>query len=481
MTGSPHAPPAASPPVTTLSDQDRRDWLALARTRGLGPVNFHRLMARFSTPGEALSALPLLSRRAGKSPPLTPPDPADIDRELNQIEQLGARLITCVDRDFPERLLQISPPPPVITAHGPGDLSPPLCVAIVGSRAASAIGRRFANDLAEALGTAGVTIVSGLAIGIDGAAHQASLATGSIAVVAGGLDVIYPPEHTQLHAQLTARGAVISERALGLNPTNRDFPRRNRLISGLADAVVVVEASRRSGSLITARFAGEQGRDVLAVPGHPADPRAAGTNYLLKNGAGLVETPDDVLEALAWLRRSLPSPASPPVPPGTDPPPMAQTEHAAAPKPAVAPPHTLLFDDDPVFDDEPGEPTGKDRTGGQPSPPCPAPPYTTTSATACATSPPSPPARAHDKHDPHGGDRAAHATVCSGDEGADDHDSGAVLDQILELVSATPTHRDEIIRASGLEAQTVAAVLMELELLGKLSTLATGEVYRSSP
>lgn len=287
----------------TLSGEDRRAWITLARTDRVGPITFRDLLRHFGSPADALDALPRLARRGGgRLSNLTIPAPDEVTAELEALQALGGRMILACDADFPPRLAALDPQPPLIAVLGQADLNPARSVAIVGARAASALGRRFAQDMATNLGAQGVTVVSGLARGIDAAAHHGALATGTLAVVAGGLDIIYPPEHGDLHADIARSGAIITERRLGLRPTSRDFPRRNRLISGLADAVLVVEAAKRSGSLITARMAAEQGREVLAVPGHPADPRAAGPNALIKDGAGVVETADDVLAALSAPR-----------------------------------------------------------------------------------------------------------------------------------------------------------------------------------
>ena len=283
--------------VRTLSAAERLDWLRLARTSRVGPVTFAELIKRYREPGAALDALPKLARRAGgkigKIPSL---DTAR--QELNATEAAGGAMLMACEPGFPRLLRALDPPPPLITVLGdPERLSRPSC-AIVGSRNASAIGRRFAQDVAAGVGEAGFTIVSGLARGIDAAAHMGSIDTGAVAVVAGGVDHIYPPEHANLHARIAARGAILSERPLGVSPTARDFPRRNRLIAGLSLGVVVIEAAERSGSLITARFAAEQGRDVMAAPGSPLDPRARGSNTLIREGASLIEGADDVTAVL---------------------------------------------------------------------------------------------------------------------------------------------------------------------------------------
>jgi len=279
------------------------DWLRLARTSGVGPVTFAKLIDRFRSASEALQALPRLAKRGGRSKPQTPPSRAQIEDELADIDRFGARLLCACEPEFPDALFVLDPPPPVITVKGPLKLQERVVCAMVGSRNASAAGLRFAGDLARGLGERGVIVASGLARGIDGAAHAASLETGTIAVLAGGLRHIYPPEHAALYDAIAEQGLLVSETPLGYSPQARDFPRRNRLISGLSQGVIVVEAAERSGSLITARYAGEQGREVMAVPGSPLDPRARGANALLRDGAALVQSVEDVLDVLAAVRR----------------------------------------------------------------------------------------------------------------------------------------------------------------------------------
>lgn len=288
--------------MTALTDVERRDWLRLSRTEGVGPVAFAGLLARFGSASRALERLPELSQRAGRGKALTPPPLDRIEAELDAGANLGARLIAVCESDYPPLLAQLDPPPPLIWTRGdPAFLSNP-CVALVGARIASAAGQRFARQLAHDLGTAGQVIVSGLARGIDSAAHEGGLPTGTVAVLGGGVDDVYPPEHADLYARIVAKGCVVSESPIGHTAQARDFPRRNRLISGLSRAVVVVEAELRSGSLITARLAAEQNREVLAVPGSPLDPRAKGPNDLIRQGAALCEGAEDVLRALSDLR-----------------------------------------------------------------------------------------------------------------------------------------------------------------------------------
>ncbi|WP_300541146.1 DNA-processing protein DprA [Maricaulis sp.] len=288
------------------SHTERVMWLRLARTNGLGPVNFARLIARYKTAEAALDALPGRARKAGKPPPGIPAREA-IEAELDAVETFGARLIIPPDPDFPALLAAIPAAPPALVTMGNPALADRPCCAMVGARNASVAGLRFARELAHGLGREGVTVVSGLARGIDGAAHAGALETGTVAVLAGGIDHIYPREHAGLHDAIAEQGLLVSETPLGRVPTARDFPRRNRLISGLSQATLVVEAALRSGSLITARFAAEQGRDVMAVPGSPLDPRAKGSNQLLRDGAHLIESVEDVLAVLA-AAQTLPAP-----------------------------------------------------------------------------------------------------------------------------------------------------------------------------
>jgi DNA processing protein len=272
-------------------------WLRLARTENVGPATFAALIARYADVREALEAVPRLAHRGGGHALKVPPA-AEAERELERLHALKGRLIASAEPDFPPGLAALDPPPPVISVIGKASLFAREMVAVVGARNASALGIKFASVLSFDLGAAGLVIVSGLARGIDSAAHKASLPTGTIAVVAGGIDVVYPPENQQLYDEIKERGALISELPVGLAPLPRHFPRRNRLISGLARGVVVVEAAERSGSLITANYALEQGREVFAVPGSPLDPRAKGSNRLIREGALLTEGADDVLAAL---------------------------------------------------------------------------------------------------------------------------------------------------------------------------------------
>lgn len=286
----------------TLTDAERLDWLRLYRSENVGPATFFRLLRRVGTATQALAALPDLARRGGGRQPirLYPRDAAEA--ELAAIQRLGGRFMASVEPGFPVALRALDTAP-LLIALGDAQLLDRDAVAVVGARNSSAVGRRMAQLLAAALGQDGLVMVSGMARGIDSAAHQAALATGTVAVLAGGVDVIYPPENRELYDRIRAQGCIVSEMPPGTQPHAAHFPRRNRLISGLALGVVVVEASIRSGSLITARLALEQGREVCAVPGSPLDPRAQGPNSLIRQGAQLVEQPADVLDAVAAMRR----------------------------------------------------------------------------------------------------------------------------------------------------------------------------------
>lgn len=277
------------------SRQQILDWLRLARTPQVGPATFAQLIGRFGTASSALEELPRLARRGGAKN-FAPANESDTVRELEQLEKAGGRLVLSCDADFPEGLAALTPPPPLISVLGA--LPPKDMIAIVGARNASALARKFAQMLARDLGEAGLAVVSGLARGIDCAAHEAALPHGTVAVVAGGVDVVYPPENEKLYRAIVERGAVICEMPFGEVPQARHFPRRNRLISGLSRGVVVVEAAERSGSLITANYALEQGREIFAVPGSPLDPRAKGANRLIREGATLIESAGDVLAVL---------------------------------------------------------------------------------------------------------------------------------------------------------------------------------------
>ena len=279
---------------------DLIDRLRLVRTAGIGPVTYRQLVRRFGSAAEALRAVPDLARRGGgKAPPIWPV--ADAQREIARVEKLGARYLTLGQGLYPTLLAQIDDAPPLLIAKGNLKLLDRLSVGIVGARNASAAACRFARGLAYDLGREGSVVVSGLARGIDSAAHDGALDSGTIAVIAGGIDIFYPPENQARQEALFERGLVLAEMPPGSEPRARHFPYRNRIIAGMTVGTVVVEAAPRSGSLITARLAAEMGREVMAVPGSPLDPRAQGCNQLIRDGATLVQNAADVMEQLRPL------------------------------------------------------------------------------------------------------------------------------------------------------------------------------------
>ncbi|MBX9931162.1 MAG: DNA-processing protein DprA [Methylobacterium sp.] len=283
-----------------LNDAQRRDWLRLIRTEGIGPRSFRTLINRFGGAGPALDALPTLTGRGMKR--VVPPTKAQAEAEIEAAARIGVSFVAMGEAAYPKLLQAADSAPPLLAVRGSSDILNRPAVAIVGSRNASAAGLAFTERLARGLGEAGLVVVSGLARGIDARAHRAALRDGTVAVLAGGQDRIYPASHGPLVDEiLTEGGAVVAEMPMGWEPRGRDFPRRNRIISGLAYGSVVVEAARRSGSLITARFALEQGREVFAVPGSPLDPRAEGTNDLIRQGATLVADVEHVTSAIAPL------------------------------------------------------------------------------------------------------------------------------------------------------------------------------------
>lgn len=281
-----------------LSDEQRIDWLRLIRSQNVGPRTFRALVNHFGGARAALDALPTLARRGGSGSSPQIYSRAEAEREIAAAGKLGVTFVAIGETNYPRRLQMIDDAPPLIALRGRVDVLALPIVAIVGSRNASAAGIKIAQRFAHGLSEAGFATVSGLARGIDAAAHRASLSTGTIAILAGGHDRIYPAEHQELLDAILLTGAALSEMPFGWEPRAHDFPRRNRLISGLALGVIIVEAAKRSGSLITARLALEQGREVFAVPGSPLDPRAEGTNGLLKQGATPVTEVADIVSVL---------------------------------------------------------------------------------------------------------------------------------------------------------------------------------------
>jgi DNA processing protein len=284
-----------------LSSAQRANWLRLIRSENIGPVTFFSLLRHFATVEEALERAPELSRKGGRARPIRIAAKGVVEDEISALEKAGGTLIAFCEPAYPKALAVIHDPPPVIQIRGHAALLNKRSVGIVGARNASAAGRRFTREIAADIGRADYAVISGMARGIDTAAHEGAMPTGTVAAVAGGVDVVYPRENAALYEDIVARGAIISEQPFGTRPTARHFPPRNRLISGLSLGTLVVEAAPRSGSLITARMALEQGREVFAVPGSPLDPRYKGTNGLIRQGAILTESAGDITEHLSAM------------------------------------------------------------------------------------------------------------------------------------------------------------------------------------
>lgn len=285
-----------------LTSDEKFARYRLIKTSNIGPITFRQLILKFGSAVAAINALPELAKQGGRKKPLVAYTKKAATQDLKQLEKLGGHLLVLGDVSYPEPLSHIEDAPPILMALGDISLLKQKTFAIVGARNASIIGLKIATNAAAKLGKAGYIISSGLARGIDGAAHKASISTGTIAVVAGGVDVVYPREHQDIYDQILEYGLVISEMPLGTQPQARHFPRRNRIISGLSKGVLIVEATERSGSLITARMANEQGREIFAVPGNPLDPRSAGPNALIRDGATLTRSTADILEVLHMMQ-----------------------------------------------------------------------------------------------------------------------------------------------------------------------------------
>jgi DNA processing protein len=395
-----------------LADAQRLDWLQLIRSENIGPRTFRTLLNRFGGAGAALEALPDLIKRSASGRPIKIATRAEAEDEMAAATAMGVQFIALGEPDYPAALRAIDAAPPLIAVRGQANALAGPGVAIVGARNASAAGLAFTDRLARGLGRAGFIVVSGLARGIDLSAHRASLETGTIAVLAGGHARPYPPEHAPLLDKIAEKGAVVSEMPLNWEPRGRDFPRRNRIVSGLALGAVVVEAARRSGSLITARFASEQGREVFAVPGSPLDPRAEGTNDLLREGATLCTRVEDVESALAPLLGRRPDDLF--------------TEGEPLPR------QEKLWDELDLFGEEP-----------QPEPPA--------ALLWSAEEEGLPAARA-------GGSNGR------AQESAEDRRG-----RLLRLLGPAPVNVDDLVRAMECPAAEVRALLFELEVAGRLS------------
>lgn len=287
--------------MKVLPLEEKLNWLRLSQSENVGPVTFHNLLNRFGTATKAIEALPELSQRGGLKRTLKIYSVDAVQRDFDRAAKLAAQFVVAGELGYPPALAHVPAAPPIICVSGNLEFAEMVSVGIVGARNASALGLKFTRQIARALTDAGLLVASGLARGIDTAAHEASVDTHTAAVIAGGIDNFYPPENEKLQRQIAVRGLLITEMLPGTAPKAEHFPRRNRIISGMARAVIVVEAALRSGSLITARYAGEQGRDVYAVPGSPLDPRAEGTNKLIKDGATMLTSIDELLESLKQI------------------------------------------------------------------------------------------------------------------------------------------------------------------------------------
>ena len=398
-----------------LSEEQLVDWLRLIRSENVGPRTFRQLINRFGGAGAALDALPSLAARSLRGRVIRIATREEALREIESARALGVRFATTADPDYPSLLREIADAPPLIAMRGVSWTAQRDGVAIVGSRNASAAGLAFAERLARSLALENYVIVSGLARGIDAVAHRATLETGTIAVLAGGHARPYPAEHARLVEEIAERGLIVSEMPIEWEPRGRDFPRRNRIISGLSRATIVVEAARRSGSLITARFANEQGREVFAVPGSPLDPRAEGVNDLIRQGATLCARPEDVISVLA--------------------------ENAGTP------PRKNLFDDDSVegqdtLIDELDLFAGLDGAAFEER------------AAPKRFSPPSPSA-----------DCVADLDARPRGDASPQRDAHEV---VLSLLGPAPIAIDDLIRVAGLTAREVQGVLVELDIEGRL-------------
>jgi DNA processing protein len=398
--------------VAALKDDEKLAWLRLIRSEGVGPRTFRGLVKRYGSATAALAALPRLYRESGRVLHVCTQE--EVEAELAACARLSVSLIAVTDASYPAALAATADAPPLIALRGDTAVLDRPMVAIVGSRNASALGLRFAERIARELGEAGFTIVSGLARGIDARAHAASLASGTVAVLAGGHERVYPNENRPLLERIVESGAAVSEMPIAWEPRGRDFPRRNRIVSGLSHGTIVIEAARGSGSLITARFAVEQGREVFAVPGSPLDPRAEGTNDLIRQGATLVSACEHVIEVLAPI--------------------IAGKQDRSAPNGLAEEASTAqepLWEELDLF----GERT-------------PVPSVEVPSA------------------------ELRPAAFEGPDEDRDERDDGMhSMDRVLAVLGASPAALDDIVRGCGLPASAVRATLLELELDGRITRM----------
>ena len=459
-----------------MTDAGRLDWLRLIRSRRVGPVTFHRLIADHGSAADALRALPEIASAAGvERYSVCPAGVAQAEMSLGRAA--GARMICHCDSAYPDALRDLPDAPPVLWVLGDAGLLNRPAIAMVGARNASSLGLRMARRLAETLGSAGYVTVSGLARGIDAESHAASLATGTVAVLAGGVDVTYPAENEGLAREIAAKGCLVSEQPMGMEPQARHFPLRNRIVSGLARAVVVVEAAARSGSLITARTALDQGRDVLAVPGHPFDARASGCNMLLRDGAILVRGAADVIEAV-----------------GAAPPDVAHPDvaHPDVAHPDVA--HPDVAHPDVALAESAGQTVGEARlrlvpphgteggTGiaspgtGSKGPVAPVPASVGTTARASIAPVPS----VASGHGPHTQPGSRAAVPAGGPALRTFQETSALHGLILARLGPSPLAEDQLIRDLALPASALATELLTLELDGQILRQAGGLLSRAT-
>lgn len=297
-----------------LNDEERIDWIRLIRSENVGPATFIRLLETYQSADQALQAIPELSRRGGRKRPIKIPPRAEAIAELEAVNKFGGSALALCENAYPQALRVIPDPPPILMTAGHPHMLCKDILAVVGARNASAVAMRLTAQFVSQLSNNGLVVASGMARGIDTAAHQASLDSGTIAVVGGGINIVYPKENQLLYDRIREQGCLVAEQPMGVIPQARHFPRRNRIIAGLALGVLIMEAAPRSGSLITARMALEQGREIFAIPGSPLDPRAKGGNNLIRNGAHLVDSHEDILDALEPIRRQpLKEPEHPPI------------------------------------------------------------------------------------------------------------------------------------------------------------------------